>query len=63
MCMKENEIRTAATICKNDLKIMKEIARMKFDEDPVNSAWKEAVKLFIAKNRNFYLKRYKETKD
>ncbi len=54
--------RTAATVYKDDLKIMKEIAQIKFDKDPMNSAWQEAVKLFIEANKDVYLKRYEEVK-
>ena len=60
--MKENETRTAATIYKKDLKTMKEIAKIKFEKDPMNSAWKEAVKLFIEENKEVYIKRYNELK-
>lgn len=60
--MKENETRTAATIYKEDLKIMKEIAKIKFGKDPMNSAWKEAAKLFIEENKEVYIKRYNELK-
>jgi hypothetical protein len=54
--------RTAATVYKNDLKVMKEIAQIKFNKDPMNSAWQEAVKLFIEENKDIYLKRYEEVK-
>ncbi len=54
--------RTAATVFVNDLKIMKEIAQIKFNKDPMNSAWQEAVKLFIEENKDVYLKRYEEVK-
>lgn len=54
--------RTAATVFVNDLKIMKEIAQIKFDKDPMNSAWQEAVKLFIEENKEIYLKRYEDLK-
>lgn len=57
-----NETRTAATVFKDDLKIMKEIAQIKFNKDPMNSAWKEAVKLFITENEEIYLQRYEELK-
>jgi|GEM_PF-6325815 RNase adaptor protein for sRNA GlmZ degradation len=57
-----NETRTAATVFKDDLKVMKEIAQIKFDKDPMNSAWKEAVKLFIEANEDIYLRRYEELK-
>lgn len=56
------ETRTAATVYKSDLKVMKEIAQIKFNKDPMNSAWKEAVKLFIAENEDIYLQRYEELK-
>lgn len=54
--------RTAATVYLSKLKTFKEIARIKYDKDPVNSAWQEAMELFIEKNNDVYLKRYEEVK-
>jgi hypothetical protein len=49
---KKQEItRTSATVFKEDLKTFKSIARLKFNTDPMNNAWKEAVKLFIQDNK------------
>lgn len=53
------ETRTSATVFKEDLQTFKAIARLKFDEDPMNNAWKEAVKLFIQENKHLL----KETLD
>lgn len=53
------ETRTSATVFKEDLQTFKAIARLKFDEDPMNNAWKEAVKLFIQDNKHLL----KETLD
>lgn len=53
------ETRTSATVFKEDLQKFKAIARLKFDEDPMNNAWKEAVKLFIQENKHLL----KETLD
>jgi hypothetical protein len=53
------ETRTSATVFKEDLKKFKSIARLKFDADPMNNAWKEAVKLFIQENKHLL----KETHD
>lgn len=47
----QEEVRTSATVFKDDLKTFKSLARLKFDEDPMNNAWKEAVKLFIQENK------------
>jgi hypothetical protein len=44
------ETRTSATVFTDDLKLFRTIARLKFDRDPMNNAWKEAVKLFNEKN-------------
>lgn len=55
----QEETRTSATVFKEDLQKFKSIARLKFDSDPMNNAWKEAVKLFIQQNK--YL--LKETHD
>ena len=48
---KQEETRTSATVFKEDLQTFKAIARLKFDHDPMNNAWKEAVKLFIQENK------------
>ena len=48
----QEETRTSATVFKEDLQTFKALARLKFDNDPMNNAWKEAVKLFIQENKN-----------
>lgn len=48
----QKETRTAATVFVEDLKLMKAIARLKFDHDPMNNAWKEAVQLFNRENKH-----------
>lgn len=55
--------RTAATVYKNDLDLMKILARLKFDKDPVNSAWKEAIKLFNQENKHLLKEKYDEISD
>jgi hypothetical protein len=55
----QDETRTSATVFKEDLRKFKAIARLKFEEDPMNNAWKEAVKLFIQDNKHLL----KETAD
>lgn len=47
----QEEVRTSATVFKEDLQKFKAIARLKFDNDPMNNAWKEAMKLFIQENK------------
>ena len=47
----QEETRTSATVFKEDLQTFKALARLKFDNDPMNNAWKEAVKLFIQDNK------------
>lgn len=54
--------RTAATVFVEKLKTFKEIARIKYNKDPVNTAWQEAMDLFIEENKDVYLKRYEEVK-
>jgi len=54
----KEETRTAATVYVDDLKLMKAIARLKFSEDPVNNAWKEAVKLFNEQNKHLLREAY-----
>lgn len=55
----QEETRTSATVFKEDLQKFKSIARLKFEIDPMNNAWKEAVKLFIQENKHLL----KETHD
>lgn len=57
------ETRTAATVYKEDLALMKILARLKFDKDPVNNAWKEAVKLFNQENKHLLKDKYDEISD
>lgn len=54
--------RTAATVFVDRLEIFKEIARIKYKKDPVNTAWQEAMELFIENNIDAYLKRYEQVK-
>lgn len=42
--------RTSATVTSKKLIIFKAVAGLKFDKDPMNSAWEEAVTLFIKAN-------------
>jgi len=55
---KQEETRTSATVFKEDLQKFKALARLKFDEDPMNNAWKEAVKLFIKENKHLLKETY-----
>jgi hypothetical protein len=50
--VKEDETRTSATVFTQDLKVFRTLARLKFDKDPMNNAWKEAVKLFNEQNKH-----------
>jgi len=43
--------RTSATVTSKKLVIFKAIAGLKFEEDPMNSAWEEAVTLFLKDNK------------
>lgn len=54
----QEETRTSATVFKEDLQKFKALARLKFDEDPMNNAWKEAVKLFIRENKHLLKETY-----
>jgi hypothetical protein len=54
----QEETRTSATVFKEDLQKFKSIARLKFDTDPMNNAWKEAVKLFIRENKHLLKETY-----
>jgi hypothetical protein len=54
----QEETRTSATVFKEDLQKFKSIARLKFDSDPMNNAWKEAVKLFIRENKHLLKETY-----
>lgn len=56
----KEETRTAATVFIDDLNLMKAIARLKFDKDPVNNAWKEAVQLFNRENKHLLEEAYKK---
>lgn len=48
----ENDfLRTSATVNRKDFRLFKAIANLKFDKDPLNNAWQEAVKLFIENNK------------
>lgn len=59
----QSETRTSATVFKDDLQKFKSIARLKFEEDPMNNAWKEAVKLFIIENKNLLKETYEDIPD
>lgn len=52
------ETRTSATVFTVDLQLFKAIARLKFDSDPMNNAWKEAVNLFIHENKHILKEQY-----
>ena len=54
----QEETRTSATVFKEDLQKFKSIARLKFDTDPMNNAWKESVKLFIRENKHLLKETY-----
>ncbi len=47
MLLSDDEFfRTSATVNREDFKLFKALANLKYDTDPLNSAWQEAVKLF-----------------
>lgn len=48
--VRPGETRTSATVYIKDLALMQSISKIKFNEDNMNKAWKESVKLFIKKN-------------
>lgn len=50
--MEEGTTRTSATVFTQDLKIFRVLARLKYENDPMNNAWKEAVKLFNEQNKH-----------
>ncbi len=54
--------RTSATVWYEDLAIFKEIANEKFDEDPMNNAWQEAVEMWISANADYIYKKAEEKK-
>nr|WP_319372505.1 hypothetical protein [uncultured Methanobacterium sp.] len=43
--------RTSATVTSKKLVIFKAVAGLKYDEDPMNSAWEEAATLFLKHNK------------
>lgn len=59
----KNETRTTAKVFTEDLETFKTIARIKFDSDFVNNAWKEAVNLFIIENKDILLEKIEEIPD
>jgi len=54
----KKELRTSATIFDEDFQIFKSIATLKFSKDPLNNAWKEAIKLFIKENKDILKESY-----
>lgn len=52
---KKEKTRTSATVTSTKLAIFKVVAGLKYEKDPMNSAWEEAVTLFL-KNNEEYLK-------
>ncbi len=55
--------RTSATVYTKDLELFRIIARLKFDKDPMNNAWMEAVKLFNEENKDLFKDKYEELKE
>ncbi len=49
---KQEETRTSATVFNEDFKMFKALCNLKFDKDPLNNGWKEAVQLFNVKNKD-----------
>lgn len=49
---KSEFLRTSASVNAKEYKIFKAIANLKYDKDPLNSAWQEAVRLFIEKYKH-----------
>lgn len=59
---KKGRMRTSASVQPEDLNVFKELANIKFDEDPMNNAWQEAVEMWIAKNITLYDEEAEEKK-
>ena len=59
---KKGRMRTSASVKPEDLTVFKELANIKFDEDPMNNAWQEAVKMWIGANINLYDQEAEEKK-
>ena len=57
------ETRTSATVFSEDLQTFKSIAKLKFEKDPMNNAWKEAVKLFNIENKYLLKEKFDEIPD
>ena len=57
------ETRTSATVFTEDLQTFKSIAKLKFEKDPMNNAWKEAVKLFVIENKHLLKEKFDEIPD
>lgn len=55
--------RTSATVPTLKLQIFKAVAGLKFEKDPMNSAWEEAVDLFLDINKEYLKKLNIELKD
>lgn len=49
-----DKTRTAITVFTDDLKVFTALARLKYEKDPVNTAWREAMNLFIDKNMELF---------
>lgn len=54
--------RTSASVKPEDLKTFRELANIKFDKDPMNNAWQEAVEMWIKANSGWYNKKAEEVK-
>ena len=48
-------LRTSATVNKKDFRKFKALANLKYDNDPLNNAWQEAVRLFLEKYKNEFI--------
>lgn len=59
----EGTTRTSATVYTKDLELFRILARLKYDKDPMNNAWIEAVKLFNEKNKDLFKQKYEELKE
>lgn len=59
---KKGRMRTSASVMPEDLNVFKELANIKFNEDPMNNAWQEAIEMWIAANINLYDKEAEEKK-
>jgi hypothetical protein len=59
----KEETRTSATVFTEDLQTFKAIAKIKFERDPMNNAFKEGMSLFIMENKYLLKEKFDEIPD